>query len=75
VLVAVATAAELQPLALEYALELTACFAQANDPRFDTAAVRLLGRLIEERKLTLPGVRLAADALGAAGRVGPAGAA
>jgi hypothetical protein len=66
VLMAVAVSAELpRPLVLEYALKLTACFARADDVRFDAAAVRLLGRLMAERDLTLAGARLAADALAA----------
>jgi hypothetical protein len=66
VLMALAAAAELpKPLSLEYALILTELFARVGDARFDAAAVRWLGRLIEERKPTLAGVRLAAAAVAA----------
>ena len=54
-----------KPLSLEYALVLTELFARAGDERFDAAAVRWLGRLIEERQPTLAGVRLAAEAVAA----------
>jgi hypothetical protein len=54
-----------KPLSLEYALVLTELFAATADPRFDAAAVRWLGRLIDERRPTLAGLRLAADAVAA----------
>jgi hypothetical protein len=54
-----------KPLSLEYALKLTELFARTGDQRFDAAAVRWLGRLIEERKLTLAAIRLAVEAVGA----------
>jgi hypothetical protein len=50
-------------LSLEDALALTELLARVADPRFDTAAVRFLGRLVDERKPTLAGMRLAAEAL------------
>jgi hypothetical protein len=66
VLMALTAAADLrQPLVLELALDLTACFARAGDDRFDAAAVRFIGRLIAERELTLAGLRLAAGAVAA----------
>jgi hypothetical protein len=54
-----------KPLSLEYALVLTELFAKTSDDRFDAAAVRWLGRLIDERKPTLAGIRLAAGAIAA----------
>lgn len=62
---ALTTARELGQLTLEDALALTEMLARAGDDRFDTAAVRFLGRLVDERKPTLAGVRLAVDALSA----------
>jgi hypothetical protein len=65
-MVALAAAAEMpKPLTLEYALMLTICFARAQDVRFEPAAVRFIARLIEERALTLTGLRLSADAISA----------
>lgn len=63
VFMALALARELGRLSLEDALLLTEMLARAEDHRFEVAAVRLLGRFIDERKPTLAGVRLAADAL------------
>jgi hypothetical protein len=54
-----------KPLSLEYALMLTVCFARADDVRFEAAAIRFLARLIEERELTLTGLRLAVEAISA----------
>ena len=74
VLLALTTARGLGQLSLEDALALTEVLARAGDVRFETAAVRFLGRFAYERKPTLTGMRLAADALAAlpddaAGRV------
>src|SRR4051812_34420847 len=65
VLVALTIARELGQLSLEDALALTEVLARAGDERFEAAAVRFLGRLADERKPTLAGVRLATEALGA----------
>lgn len=64
VLLALTTARELGRLSLEDALALTELLARAGDDRFDAAAARFLGRLADERKPTLAGLRLAAAALG-----------
>ena len=64
VLLALTTARELGRLSLEDALALTEVLARTGDARFDAAAVRFLGRLADERKPTLAGIRLAAHALG-----------
>jgi hypothetical protein len=64
VVLALAAVADMRkPLTLEYALMLTSCFARAHDVRFEPAAVRFIARLIEERALTLTGLRLAAEAI------------
>src|SRR4051812_50071036 len=66
VLMALAAVEDLpKPLVLDYALTLTVLFARTSDERFDAAAVKLLSRIVEERRPTLEGVRLAADALAA----------
>jgi hypothetical protein len=52
------------PLPLAYALQLVAVYARMGSPKFEPAAVRLLGRLaLEGRDMTLGDVQLAAAAL------------
>lgn len=65
VLMALSLARELGDVSLEDALSLTELLARAGDERFDAAAVRFLGRVAAERKPTLAGLRLAADAVAA----------
>jgi hypothetical protein len=57
--VALATAKELGSLSLEDALALTELFGRIGDARFETAAVRWLGRLACERRVELETLRLA----------------
>ena len=57
-------ARELGHVSLPNALRLLLVYAAADDPKYDAAAVRFLGRLITERRgATLGSVTLAAGAL------------
>ena len=57
-------ARELGHVTLEHALRLIVLYAQADDPKFEHAAVRWLGKLIAERRdTTIGSVLLAAGAL------------
>jgi hypothetical protein len=57
-------ARELPNVTLENALRLVLVYAQADDPKFEHAAVRWVGRLIAERRdTTIGSVQLAAGAL------------
>src|ERR1044071_523082 len=62
-LMALTLARELGQLSLEDALALTEVLARAGDARFDAAAARFVGRLVDERKPSLAGLRLAVEAL------------
>jgi hypothetical protein len=53
VLLAETAAFEMGTLSLEDALQLVVLYAEAEDDKFDRAAVRWLGRLLLERSMTL----------------------
>lgn len=59
-------ARELGDVSLADALELVLLYAHAGDPKYERAAVRWLGRLCKERRLTLADAQLAAAALAVA---------
>jgi hypothetical protein len=57
--IVLAAAAELRQVNLGDALEILVLMAQENDPRFDRAAARWIGRLLAERRLGLADARWA----------------
>ena len=57
--VVLAAAAELQSIQLDDALEILILLAQEQDPRFDRAATRWVGRLLAENPLGLAEARFA----------------
>ena len=57
--VVLAAAAELQSIQLDDALEILILLAQEQDPRFDRAAARWVGRLLAENSLGLAEARFA----------------
>jgi hypothetical protein len=57
--VVLAAAAELQSIRLDDALEILILMAQENDPRFDRAAARWVGRLLAETPIGLADGRYA----------------
>jgi hypothetical protein len=57
--IVLAAAAELQQINLADALEILILMAREDDPRFDRAAARWLGRLLTERRLALGDARWA----------------
>jgi hypothetical protein len=57
--VVLATAAELQSIQLDDALEILILMAAENDPRFDRAAARWVGRLLSETPIGLADGRYA----------------
>ena len=61
VFLAETAALEMGSLSLEDALKLVVLYAEAEDDKFDTAALRWLGRLLLERPLTLAVVALSAE--------------
>jgi hypothetical protein len=57
--IVLAAATELQSIQLDDALEILILLAEANDPRFDRAATRWVGRLFAETPLGLAEARWA----------------
>jgi hypothetical protein len=57
--IVLAAAAELQSIQLDDALEILILLAQEQDPRFDRAAARWVGRLLAENPLGLAEARFA----------------